>query len=169
MHGREAIRAALEETKSLLLWFLADFSESDMFVRPHPNANHAAWQVGNVIVGDIFILKEEYPNASFPELPPRFRELHGTETPLEGFPMQDGPEGFLPKAEMLSLFQTVRTATLATLKGLTDQDLDRPTQGSMAGFAPTLGHLLILISNHTLMHGGQIQVIRRVLGKPHLF
>ena len=52
---------------------------------------------------------------------------------------------------------------------MTEADLDRPCAGSMATFAPTLGKLLILISTHTLMHGGQIQVIRRVLGKPILF
>ena len=32
-----------------------------------------------------------------------------------------------------------------------------------------LGQFVDIISNHTLMHGGQIQVIRRVLGKPILF
>ena len=57
----------------------------------------------------------------------------------------------------------------AAVGEMTEADLDRPCAGSMATFAPTLGKLLILISNHTLMHGGQIQVIRRVLGKPILF
>jgi hypothetical protein len=39
----------------------------------------------------------------------------------------------------------------------------------MAQFAPTLGALFILISNHVLMHTGQFTVVRRKLGKPVLF
>ena len=35
--------------------------------------------------------------------------------------------------------------------------------------APTLGALLLLQSNHTLMHAGQFTVVRRKLGKPVLF
>ncbi len=31
-------------------------------------------------------------------------------------------------------------------------------------YSTAIGKLLILLSNHTLMHGGQIQVIRRVWG-----
>jgi hypothetical protein len=50
-----------------------------------------------------------------------------------------------------------------------DADLDKPTQGNMAQFAPTLGALLLLQSNHTLMHAGQFTVLRRKLGKPVLF
>ena len=47
--------------------------------------------------------------------------------------------------------------------------LDRPTTGRMAKFAPTVGAMLLLVSNHTLMHGGQFTVVRRKLGKPVLF
>ena len=52
---------------------------------------------------------------------------------------------------------------------LSDTDLDKPTAGSMAGFAPTWGHLFVLVANHTLMHAGQFTVVRRKLGKPVLF
>ncbi|MBV8230589.1 MAG: hypothetical protein JO329_11450, partial [Planctomycetaceae bacterium] len=46
---------------------------------------------------------------------------------------------------------------------------DRPATGKVAAFAPTLGHVLLLASNHTLMHAGQFSVVRRLLGKPVLF
>ncbi len=39
----------------------------------------------------------------------------------------------------------------------------------MARFAPTVGHLLLMLSNHDLMHAGQFSVLRRKLGKPVLF
>ena len=47
--------------------------------------------------------------------------------------------------------------------------LTHPTPGPMADFAPTVGHLVLMIGGHTLMHLGQMQVIRRKLGKPLLF
>ncbi len=164
MNGCQAIQSALESNKALLLWYVGDFTDAEMFVRPIPEANHAAWQVGQVIVGDVFLIKEELPEAVYPELPAGFAELHGSKGAT-----QDGPEGFLPKAEMLKLFTEVRAATIAAVGQLTDADLDRPTTGSMKGFAKTLGELFLMVASHTLMHAGQFTVIRRKLGKPVLF
>jgi hypothetical protein len=164
MNGIAAIRAALESTQHTLTWFVADFSDADLLVRPVPGANHAAWQIGNVIVGDQYLIRQQLPDARFPELPPGFAELHGP-----GGTSKDGPDGFLTKAEYLAHFDATRAATIAALGALTDADLDRPTAGGMARFAPTLGNLFLLVSNHTLAHAGQFSVIRRKLGKPVLF
>ena len=164
MNGIQSIQAALESTQSVLKWFLDDFSDSDLLVRPAPGANHAAWQVGNVIAGDQMLVKDAFPDAAVAELPPGFLEIHGPEGTK-----REGPEGFLTKSEYLDLFDKARSATIATLNTLNDNDLDRPTTGPMAEFAPTLGHLFLLASNHTLMHAGQFSVIRRLLGKPVLF
>jgi hypothetical protein len=164
MNGVKAIQTALEGTKFLLNWFVSDFSDADLLVRPASTANHAAWQIGNVIVGDWYMVTSQLPDAPFPALPDGFKELHGPEGTKK-----DGPEGFLTKDEYLSLFDTVRSATIATVGGLSDNDLDRPTTGKIAQFAPTLGHVFLMASNHALMHAGQFSVIRRVLGKPVLF
>ena len=90
MTGREAIKTALETTRGNLHWYLSDFTDADLFVRPVPAANHAAWQVGNVIAGDVYLIKSELPGTPFPELPPEFMELHGSKGAAK-----DGPEGFL--------------------------------------------------------------------------
>lgn len=163
MNGKAAIKAALEGTKSVLNWYVSDFSEADLFVRPVPESNHAAWQIGNVIIGDAFLVRDQLPDAEYPELPAGFMETHGSEGAGK-----DGPEGFLTKAEYLALFEKVRAATIASLEKFSDEDLDRPTTGRMANFAPTLGHVFLAASNHTLMHAGQFSVIRRKLGKPVL-
>jgi uncharacterized damage-inducible protein DinB len=81
----------------------------------------------------------------------------------------DDPKKFLSKAEYLKLFDAVRSATVAALDKLADADLDRPASEKMRSFAPTLGHVFLMASNHTLMHTGQFTVIRRKLGKPVLF
>ena len=43
------------------------------------------------------------------------------------------------------------------------------TPQPLQGFAPTVGHLLYVHAPHLNMHIGQLQVIRRTLGKPILF
>lgn len=164
MNGVETIKTALAGTQSVIKWFLDDFSDAELFVRPVPNANHAAWQIGNVIGGDVHLVKEQLPDAVFPELPAGFQEKHGP-----GGAGDDGPDGFLTKAEYFELLDKVRAATIASLDRLTDDDLDRPAVGSIAQFAPTLGRLYLAVSDHTIMHAGQFTVIRRLLGKPVLF
>ncbi len=165
MTGREAIQIALESTQKTLNWFLSDFTDADMLVRPVPGANHAAWQVGNVIGGDVGLISSELPDAKYPSLPPGFADLHGGSTGAK----QEGPEGFLTKDEYLNLFNAVRAATVAALNTLTDADLDRPCTGKYKDFAPTLGKMFLMVSDHTTMHSGQFSVIRRKLGKPVLF
>jgi hypothetical protein len=135
-----------------------------MLVRPIPGANHTAWQVGNIIGGDIFFVHSEFPDAPFPELPAGFADLHGSKGATD-----DGPKGFLTRDGYLKLFDAVRAATIAALGKLTDADLDRPTTGSAKDFAPTLGHLFLMAADHTMMHVGQFTVIRRKLTKPVLF
>lgn len=163
MTGCDALKSALLGTHKLLEWFVSDFTDADLLVRPVPGANHAAWQIGNIITGDVFLMRAELPGAAYPELPPGFAELHGPKGTS-----QDGPEGFLTKAAYLALFTEVRNATIAAVSGLTDADLDRPTSEKMRGFAPTLGNLIQLVSDHTILHVGQFSVIRRKLGKPVL-
>ena len=161
MNGIAAIQTALESTGRIPRWFLSDFSDADMLVRPVPGANHAAWQLGNVIGGDIALVRSQLPDAAFPELSDALQHRFGAEgTGLDhGFPTRD---------ELLDLFDRVRAATIANLETLSDADLDRPTTGNVAQIAPTLGALFLLVSNHTLLHAGQFSVIRRKLDKPVL-
>ena len=163
MDGKQAIQAALEGTKFLLEMYVGDLSDADLFVRPVPGANHIAWQFGHLIAGDRYLITSALPDTAYPELPTGFMETYGAEGAKK-----DGPEGFLTKAEYLALFGAERQATIAALAKLSDADLDTPTTGPMAQFAPTLGHLFIAASNHTLMHAGQFTVVRRKLGKPVL-
>jgi len=164
MNGRSAILAALNSTKHLLEWYVSDLSDADLFVRPVPSANHIAWQLGHLIVAESHLAGPQLPGASYPPLPANFNDTYGTPGAAK-----DGPDGFLSKAEYLALFNKVRAVSLAELEKLSDADLDRPTVGPMAKFAPTLGNLFLLVANHTMMHTGQFTVVRRKLGKPVLF
>jgi hypothetical protein len=164
MHGVDAIRTALQSTQHLVNWFLGDLDDADLLVRPVPGANHIAWQMGHLIQSEGNLIRQQLPDAAYPELPAGFAEQHGKSTQAT-----DPPVGFAGKAVYLELSDKARKATLAALAKLSDADLDKPTTGPMAPFAPTLGAIFLLVSNHSLMHAGQFSVVRRKLGKPVLF
>jgi hypothetical protein len=163
MNAKEAIRIALTSTQNMVPKFLNDLSDADILVRPVPNANHIAWQVGHVIASECRLGKQ-LPGAEYPELPAGFAEQHAKH--MAGM---DPPKNFGTKTQYLDLFNKVRQATLANLDRLSDADLDKPTTGDIAKMAPTLGAILLLTANHVLMHAGQFTVVRRKLGKPIVF
>jgi hypothetical protein len=164
MNGVQVIQAALGSTQFLVNKYLEDLSDADLVVRPVAGANHLAWQLGHLISSEVSLVTSQLPQATYPELPAGWTDAHSMERTGK-----DGSDGFLTKGEYGKLFNDVRNATIATVGQLNDADLDRPTQGVMAPFAPKLGNLLILVANHTLMHAGQFSVLRRKLGKPVLF
>jgi DinB family protein len=164
MKASQVLETTLNSTQFLTAQYLNDLSDADLLARPTPGANHIAWQLGHLISSEIGLVRSQIPDAAYPELPAGFAEQHGKETAA-----QDPPKGFLTKQKYLDLFNRVREATKATVGKLSDADLDRPSTGNMAQFAPTLGAFLLLVSNHTLMHAGQFSVVRRKLGKPVLF
>jgi hypothetical protein len=160
MNGKQAIQTALQGTQHMLTMFVGDLSDADLLVRPVPNANHIAWQIGHLISAERGLGKV-LPGVAYPELPAGFEEQHNGKNAASD-------KGFGTKADYVNLFHKTREATLAALNKLSDADLDKPNTGSVAKFAPTLGALFILISNHVLMHTGQFTVVRRKLCKPVL-
>jgi len=164
MNAKDVLKSALSSTQFSLEWYLSDLSDADLLVRPAPGANHIAWQVGHLISAEPFLMRTELPDAVYPALPAGFTEQHSNDTAA-----MDPPKGFLKRDEYLALSKQMRNATYQVLEKLTDADLERPCTGRMAKFCPQLANLIILISNHTLMHAGQFTVVRRKLGKPVLF
>jgi hypothetical protein len=140
---------------------VSDFTDADMLVRPVENANHAAWQLGHLATSTTALVNMAMPGA-LPELPADFVERHGTAgARLNG--------GFGSKDDLINRFCDVNDAMIDWLKKLTPEDAARSTPAKMKGFADTIGHLAQMHPVHVMMHLGQIQVIRRKLGKPVLF
>ncbi len=163
MQAKDVIKKSLESTQYLLQQFVADLSDDDLLVRPVPGANHVAWQLGHLIASEA-AMGGLLPGAAYPELPAGLQSQMSGKTARE-----TPPGGYLKKADYLQWFNKVRAATIAAVDRLSDADLDRPTPEDWAKWAPTLGALLVLTSNHTLMHAGQFSVVRRALNKPVLF
>jgi hypothetical protein len=162
MKATDVVAAALKSSLDLLQMFVSDLTDADLLIRPVENANHPAWQLGHLIWTECGLAGACLPGTVYPTLPAGFKELHDT----AGASRNDG---FSTKAFYLETLGTVRAATITGVGKLTDADLDRPTEGSMARMAPRWGHLFLLVANHTLMHAGQFSVVRRKLGKPILF
>ena len=163
MQAKDAIKSALNSTQNMLEMYLSDLSDADLLVRPVPNANHIAWQLGHLILSEPELVHMELADAAYPKLPAGFEEQHSKETAAV-----DPPKGFRSKAEYLALAKEVRRATLALLDKMSDADLGRASTGKMAKWTPTLADLFLLLSTHTMMHAGQFTVVRRKLGKPVL-
>jgi hypothetical protein len=142
---------------------LGDFSDSDLMVRPCPGANHTAWQLGHLCNAETFMVSTFDPNAVV-KLPEGFDKKFHKDTSTN-----DDPKFFGTKAELLDQLGKVRSATIGWVKTLKPGDLDKPSNERLRRMCPTLGHVLGLIPNHFSMHVGQMQVIRRKLGKPLLF
>jgi hypothetical protein len=164
MNAKDAIKTALASTQHMFNWYLSDLSDADLLVRPVPGANHIAWQLGHLIGTECNFFGRHIPTAKYPTLPAGFAEQHNKASAAK-----DPPQGFRTKEEYLNLFNSVRGATLAAVDTMSDADLDKETPADLKRFAATVGNLLVLTANHTLMHVGQFTVVRRKLGKPVLF
>lgn len=159
---QQHVAAALAGNLEMLKATLADFSDADMLIRPLPNANHAAWQIGHAICSETRLVEGACPGA-MPKLPEGFAARFTRETAT-----LNEPSAFATRADLLAVYATQRAGTIAWAKSLTDSDLDAPAPERVRAFIPTIAALLLLIPSHLSMHIGQIQVIRRKLGKPIL-
>ena len=139
---------------------LGDFCEAEMLVRPAESANHAAWRLGHCVAAFAGLINTAMPGSFKPE-PQDFVDRHTG----KGSKLNDG---FLPKAELLAKFSDANERAIQWMLNLSDADKAKPIE-KLKGFAPTVGHLVYVLPNHIAMHIGQIQVIRRKLGKPVLF
>src|SRR5882757_3477210 len=66
MNQIELVVDILSRNLEMTKMYLADLSEQDMFVRPVPGANHAAWQFGHLTVAETGMLKSVKPEAAAP-------------------------------------------------------------------------------------------------------
>lgn len=159
----EAAAASLQQSLGMVNMTLADFSDADLLVRPCPGANHTAWQLGHLTVSEVHLGAMMKPDA-VAKLPDSWEKIFSKETSSK-----DDAAFFPKKAELLAELAKVRAATVALVKSLTPAELEMATGERMRDFAPTWTALSMMLTQHTMMHVGQFQVIRRKLGKPILF
>jgi hypothetical protein len=160
MNAQDAIRATLSTSSVVLNKYLGDLDDADLMNRPGEGCNHIAWQLGHLIAAENQLLESIVPGSGV-ELPAGFAEKHSKATSAD-----DNPENFGTKQEYLDLFEKVHEATFKVIARMSDADLDQPAPESFRSMFPTVGHMLVLIATHGLMHAGQFVPVRRRLGKP---
>lgn len=162
MNYRDLINGNLELGHFLLNAHLADFQDDEIFKRPVPNANSAAWQLGHLISSTQGMITFFDPQLA-PELPADFGSRYTKLTASENDPLK-----FHTKAEYLDLFAKQKNAVKQFIERCSESDLDKPAPEKIRAYAPTIGAMLMLCGSHITMHIGQVAVLRRALGKPNI-
>jgi len=163
MRGKDAIKAAMSLSDAVFHGYLSDLDDSELMNRPGAGCNHLAWQFGHLIASEVHLLESVCPGKGA-ELPEGFAEAHSKEQASS-----DDAASFKSKEEYMALAKSVRESTIAALDGLSDDDLNAESPEHFRSFAPTVGHLFVLIGTHSMMHAGQIVPVRRQLDKPVMF
>ena len=160
MDAREALKITIDAGKMIGMGYLGDLTDEEMMKRPAPKCNHITWQLGHLIAGEQQMIEKIVPG-SMPKLPEGFAAKYTKETAAS-----DNPADFHKKAELLSVFESVRAGTLAALSKMSDSDLDKPTG---VEYAKNFGAMFELTGSHWLMHVGQWTVVRRQCGRAPLY
>jgi hypothetical protein len=165
MSFKQTLSRSLIRSHKTVALLVSDLSDADLLVRPVPQANHIAWQLGHLILRQRHSIGSQDLGVEYPELTPGFEDRHS-----DAAAGMEPPCGFLSKAEYLALWTKCHAATMAALASLSDADLDRPSKYDAAKIGPTLGDLfLALTPTQCGPHIGQFAIVRRKLGKPVLY
>ena len=157
------IKTELKLPATVVQSYLQDLTDEQLFIRPHEQANHLAWQLGHLIASEHTLNNMVCPD-SMPALPEGFADKHGKDTAAS-----DDPSGFCTKAEYLAAMEEQRAGTLALLDRLSDEDLQQPAPEPIQQFGATVGAVIAGQSAHWMMHAGQWVILRRQLGKEAMF
>jgi DinB superfamily len=163
MKQSDMLTGLLKRNIDMIKRHLADFSEADMMVRPVPGANHAAWQMAHLAGYVVSTAKAIAPEANL-SVPENLLQYRGTETSSS-----DDPAIFPTKARVLEIVELALNAQIGAVGKMSDEDLDKPTPEEFKRYGMNLAMMVLMGPLHTTMHMGQIQVIRRKLGKPVMF
>ncbi|MEX0679361.1 MAG: DinB family protein [Pirellulales bacterium] len=162
MDIKQAIHSSLAQADMIVNAYLGDLKGEDLLVRPVPNSNHIAWQLGHLISSERSLIDRVAPGKLEP-LPPGFDAAHKKDTAAI-----DDAAKFLTKEEYERLARQLRAGTLRIVDGMAPADFDRPVE-KMPPTVKTVGDMFFFVSMHWLMHAGQWSVIRRKLGRAPLF
>ena len=163
MTTSELLAAHLKNDLGMITWHLADFSEADMLVRPCSTANHGNWQVGHAVSSTGRLL-EKVDSGFVTTVSSELAEKYTKESSKV-----DDASKFATLEELRSAIAKLADAAAAWVSEMPQEKLDAKSPDWAKDWAPTNGLLLAGIASHVQMHIGQLQVIRRRLGKPILF
>lgn len=151
------IRAA----RAYTLERLDGLTDDDWFAMPG-GVTHIAWQVGHLAMAQYRLCLDRIRGAR-----PEDEQLISADF-LRRLGRDSVPEGDraanLPPAEIRAVFDRVHAATLLECASLTEADLAAASMKPHRLFDTKLDSLL-WCARHEMVHGGQIGLLRRLLGR----
>ena len=162
MKATEYIHMALENGKGWTMGLINDMKDAPL-TAPTPNGgNHPLWVLGHIVRAesdllDGFILGQ--PNR-FPDLEQFSMGAEPTSN-ADDYPTMD---------ELLGKFEEIRSATLAHLATLSDEDLGKKSHApeEFGATFGTVGACFAAMQTHMAFHTGQVADARRAAGRKPL-
>jgi uncharacterized damage-inducible protein DinB len=148
----------LKNTREASERLLADFkTPQDWTFQVHPSCNHALWFAGHMATSDNFFLSLIAPDKK--KEMPEFQTKFGM-----GSQPTNEPTAYPQPESVLATMRERRKVLLATLEGMTDDDLAKKTPDGAPDFLPDVGSVFEVAIWHEGRHSGQLSVARRALG-----
>ena len=164
MTAIEQIKTALEQSNTWAMALMNDMKDAPTTAPTVNGGNHPHWVLGHLVHSEaamvhVFIQGQPSPLAKWDA--------------LFGMGTQPDPQGsgYPSMDELLAEFDSVRAETLKVLAGMSDADLDRPSQAPdhLAPMFGTLGKCFSMVSLHSAFHAGQVADARLAAGRKPLF
>lgn len=163
MKATDFVKLSLENSKGWAMGLIGDMADAPL-TRPTPNGgNHPLWVLGHLVRAesdllDGFILGK----------PNRFPELEGLFS--MGTTPGDDAGQYPSMDELMKKFEEIRSATLAHLETLSDEDLDQKSHApeDFGAFFGTVGACFAAMTTHMSFHAGQVADARRAAGRKPL-
>ncbi len=140
---------------------IKDMTEEELLFQPGENRNHAWWIFGHIVLStDLAHYMIDTPALS----PKEWASLFGMGTS----PSSSG-DGYPSKEELAAQLNKNVDATVASFKQLTDDQLTASPADEMPealrDYFKTKGSIITGYAYHCMFHRGQIETIRKMLGK----
>ncbi|MHB0959970.1 MAG: DinB family protein [Pirellulaceae bacterium] len=152
----------IEFARQYTLSLLADIDPADWFWRPPQGVTHVAWQVGHLAMAQyglcLFRMRGRRPE-DVQLMSGTFRKKFS-----KGSTPDPDPQTQPSPSEICDVLDRVHRQTMKELPGYSDAVLDEPIEEPYALFPIRLGGLFFC-AMHEMMHGGQIGLLRRLMGK----
>ena len=142
----------------------ADLTDAELLVRPAPEANHLLWQLTHLTQSQARLAGLVAAGTPV-DVPASFAEAGA-----KAAASVDDPAKFPTRAEVMDVLTRLHQAIVAGVSAMTDEQLSQPSPEAMRRMGTTLADVILMIGGtHMALHVGQVQVLRRKLGKPILF
>lgn len=165
MTSKDVLLHTLRLSRDLIAATVSDLSATDLLFRPPSGGNCAGFILGHLV----WVERQALTRSGAADLPPmdpqEFDAFAQGQTPPGDVETYGDPMQFAAR------FAELRALTMKHVRGLAVETLVSPASPQRQAPFPmfgTVGEMFNFIGMHTMLHAGQITMIRRALGRPPL-